>query len=149
MSVVFRTYCSQLPVDGRRHVRHPILRPGAPVPGDIVGRYQTALAAGDTEAAVRAFAPDGYLQEPVGPPAIHRGPDALRSFFAGCFDAGGGISMQPCTVTDDGLRCAVEYNCVRWGSHELPPQAGIAVHERNPDGLLSATRIYDDITPPT
>ncbi len=27
-SVVFRTYCSQWPVDGRRHVRAPILEPG-------------------------------------------------------------------------------------------------------------------------
>ena len=26
-SVVFRTYCSQRPVDGRRHLRPPILRP--------------------------------------------------------------------------------------------------------------------------
>ena len=31
-SVVFRTYCSQWPVDERRHVRPPILKPGAPTP---------------------------------------------------------------------------------------------------------------------
>jgi hypothetical protein len=30
-SVVFRTYCSQWPVDGRRPVRGPILEPGSPV----------------------------------------------------------------------------------------------------------------------
>ena len=28
LSVVFRTYCSQQPVDGRRHLRPPILEPG-------------------------------------------------------------------------------------------------------------------------
>ena len=32
-SVVFRTYCSQWPVDGRRHLRPPILKSGAAQPG--------------------------------------------------------------------------------------------------------------------
>jgi hypothetical protein len=41
--------------------------------------------------------------------------------------AKGGIQLEHCTVTDDGVRCAVEYNCVRWGFMELPPQAGVAV----------------------
>src|SRR4029450_1346531 len=45
-SVVFRTYCSQWPVDGRRHVRPPILKPGAAHPGDVIGRYQAALGGG-------------------------------------------------------------------------------------------------------
>src|SRR5580700_9693881 len=39
-SVVFRTYCSQSPVDGRRHIRSPILGPAAVRLGDVVGRYQ-------------------------------------------------------------------------------------------------------------
>ena len=51
-------------------------------------------------------------------------------------------------MTDDGVRCALEYNCVRWGSHDLPPQAGICVYERGPDGLLAAARVYDDIEAP-
>ena len=51
-------------------------------------------------------------------------------------------------MTDDGVRCALEYNCVRWGSHDLPPQAGIGVYERGPDGLLAAARVYDDIEAP-
>jgi hypothetical protein len=51
-------------------------------------------------------------------------------------------------VTDDGVRCAVEYNCVRWGDRDLPPQAGLAVYERRPDGLLAAVRVYDDIVLP-
>jgi NAD(P)-dependent dehydrogenase (short-subunit alcohol dehydrogenase family) len=41
-----------------------------------------------------------------------------------------------------------EYNCVRWGSHDLPPQAGLGVYERGPDGLLAAVRAYDDVAPP-
>jgi hypothetical protein len=51
-------------------------------------------------------------------------------------------------VTDDGVRCAVEFNWLRWGSHDLPPQAGIAVYERGQDGLLAAVRVYDDIETP-
>ena len=38
-SVVFRTYYSQYPVDGRRHLRPPILKPGATRPSDVVDRY--------------------------------------------------------------------------------------------------------------
>lgn len=147
-SVVFGTYCSQQPVDGRRHLRPPVLPPGADRPGDVVGRYRAALSDGDTEAVVRAFEPDGYLREPVGPPYTHRGAGALRSYFSRCFGEGGGLDVQECAVTDDGVRCAVEYNCLRWGSHDLPPQAGIGVYERGPDGLLAAARIYDDIQPP-
>jgi ketosteroid isomerase-like protein len=106
-SVVFRTYCSQWPVDGRRHVRSPILGPGAGRPGDVVGRYQAALNAGDVDAIVGTFAPDGYYREPIGPPLAHRGAAELRSFFTRCFSAGGGIGLQHCVVTDDGVRCAL------------------------------------------
>jgi SnoaL-like domain len=146
-SVIFRTYCSQWPVDGRRHTRPAFLAPGPARPGDVVARFQAALAAGDAGEIVRAFAPDGYYREPIGPHATHRGPEELRSFFTRRF-RDGGIGLQPCAVTDDGLRCALEYNCVRWGGHDLPPQAGLAVYERSPGGLLAAARVYDDIQPP-
>jgi hypothetical protein len=147
-SVVFRTYCSQWPVDRQRHIRPPILKPAHVHPGDVVGRYQAALDAGDAEAIVSTFAPDGYFREPIGPHYAHFGTPALRSFFTMCFSAGGGIGLQHCAVTDDGVRCALEYNCVRWGSHDLPPQAGIGVYERGPDGLLAAARVYDDVEAP-
>ena len=147
-SVVFRTYCSQWPVDGRRHLRSPVLKPGSALPDDVVGRYQAALEAGDAEAIVGTFESDGYFREPIGPHYAHRGAGELRSFFTMCFSAGGGIGLQHCAVTDDGVRCALEYNCVRWGSHDLPPQAGIGVYERGPDGLLAAARVYDDVEAP-
>jgi hypothetical protein len=148
LSVVFRTYCSQWPVDEQRHLRPPILKPGHDRPGDVVGRYHDGLAAGDTEAVVSTFEADAYFHPPFGPRYAHRGTAELRSFFTRCFSAGGGIGLQHCAVTDDGVRCALEYNCVRWGSHDLPPQAGIGVYERGPDGLLAAARVYDDIESP-
>ncbi len=148
-SVVFRTYCSQWPVAGHREIRPPILPAAALHPaGDVVGRYQAALAAGDTDAIVRTFSPDGYFREPIGFHQMHRGPSELRSFFTRVFSAGGGLGLQPCLMTDDGVRCAVEYNTVRWGRHDLPPQAGISVYERSPDGLLAAARVYEDVQPP-
>jgi hypothetical protein len=147
-SVVFRTYCSQWPVDGRRHLRPPILEPGHAHPGDVVGRYQAALEAGDTDAIVGTFEPEGYYRGPFGPWYTRRGASELRSFFTECFSAGGGVGLQHCAITDDGVRCGLEYNCVRWGSHDLPPQAGMAVYERGPDGLLAAVRVYDDIEEP-
>jgi hypothetical protein len=61
-------------VDGRSTVialrGPPILEPGAARPTDVVGRYHTALEAGDVEAVVNTFAPDGYYREPIGS-ALH------------------------------------------------------------------------------
>ena len=148
LSVVFRTYCSQRPVDGRRHVRPPILASGGADLQDVAGRFQAALRDGDVDAAVTSFSPDGYVRESSGPDPIHRGAAELRDYFVAQFSAGGGIGLQHRAVTDDGVRCALEYTCVRWGSHDLPPQAGLAVHERGTDGLLAAVRLYDDIEPP-
>ena len=147
-SVVFRTYCSRWPVDGRRYVRPPILNPHDLKPGDVVGRYLAALAAGDTEAAVNSFTPDGYLRESFGSRPTHTGTTELRSFFSRQFSAGGGIGLENCAMTDDGQRCALEYNYSSWGDRVLTPQAGLAVHERGSDGLLAAARIYDDLEPP-
>jgi ketosteroid isomerase-like protein len=148
VSVVFRTYCSQWPHDETRPVRPPVLPSGdTAVPG-VVRRYLAAVAAGDTEEVVAAFAPDGHFRGPFGPRYAHRGADELRSFFARCFSEGGGIGLEPCAVTDDGVRCALEYNYVRWGGRELPPQAGIGVYERGQDGLLAAVRVYDDVQAP-
>ena len=67
-SVVFRTYCSQWPLFGQHQVRAPILGPGSRHPGGVVGQYQAALEAGDADAVMQAFEPDGYFREPAGQP---------------------------------------------------------------------------------
>ena len=128
-------------------MRPPILAPGDINPTHVVSRYLAALEAGDADAIVQTFAPDGYVREATGPNSTHRGTADLRSFFTGQFTAGG-IGLQRCAVTDDGVRCALEYNCIRWGADDLPSQAGLAVYERGADGLLVAARIYDDVEAP-
>jgi ketosteroid isomerase-like protein len=147
-SVAFRTYCSQQPITGTHHLRAPVLAPGHDDPGGVVGRYLAALAAGDTDAALDAFAPQGYLREPDAPVYTHRGADQLRPYFARCFGDGGSVLLEQCATTDDGQRCALEHNCRRWGRRDLPPEAGLMVCERDDGGRLAAVRLYDDIDTP-
>ena len=49
---------------------------------------------GDTEAVVSTFAPNGYFRGPFGPDDAYHGTAELRSFYAKCFSAGGGIGLQ-------------------------------------------------------
>ena len=144
-----RVYHSMWPLTGEHAVRPPLLPadPGLHAEG-IVGDYQRALAEGDLRGIVSSFEPDGYAREPSGGAYLHRGAEALRQVYAHLFANGGGIPLEHCTLTDDGVRCAVEYNCVRWEVTEIPPHAGVAVYERGTSGLLSAARIYDDVNPP-
>ena len=100
-SMVFRTYCSQWPVDGRRHLRPPIHGPVTTAPADVVDRYHRALDDGDAEAIVRTFEADGYLRAFVGPGSAHRGYAELRSHFARVFSEGGDYERGP-----DGLLAA-------------------------------------------
>jgi hypothetical protein len=81
----------------------------------MVDRYQRALAAGDLNAMVEAFEPDGYACEPAGAEYRHQGREGLRSFYESQFSNGGGIPQEHCSIVDDGRICALEYNLSRWG----------------------------------
>jgi hypothetical protein len=144
-----RIYFSNWPLAGRHTHRPPLLQPDPQLrESAVVGDYQRALAAGDVDAIMAAYEPDGYAREPAGGQHVHRHLDSLRSFYELLFSNGGGIPLEHCAAIDDGRACALEYNVVRWGKTELAPQAGVAVYVRGPHGKLAAARIYDDTDPP-
>jgi limonene-1,2-epoxide hydrolase len=138
-SVIFRSYYR--PLDGSHEARPPILPPGDARPAGVVGWFVAALRSADVPGAVAAFAPDAYLSEPDG---LHRGTAGLTEFFTARF-AAGGVEIEECAITDDGVRCAFEFNRGQGGAR----QAAIAVFERGADGLLTAVRLYEDVVPST
>jgi len=140
-----RVYHSFWPLEGHHRVRPPLLPrdPAAHATG-AVADYQRALAAGDVDAIVATFEPDGYFREPSGEPWVHRGQTELRKFMTQILGAGG-VGIDHATVTDDGRICAIEFNAVRFGKRAMTPQAGLAIYERGPTGRLHAARIYDDV----
>jgi hypothetical protein len=144
-----RIYHSMWPVTGH-HVHRPPMLQRDPDLGtvDVVAEYQRALAAGDVHAILATFESDAYAREPTGGEYVHRGRDGLRAFYEWLFSNGGGIPLEHCALVDNGRTCALEYNIVRWGKTELPPEAGVAVYVRGQSGKLAAAHIYDDTDPP-
>jgi hypothetical protein len=143
-----RMYFSTWPLTGGHVHRPPLLQRDFDQPApDVVGAYLRALAAGDVDAIVAAFEPEGSMREPAGGAHVHRGTDGLRALYE-LFFSEGGIALEHCTVTDDGRACALEYNIVGWGRTELSPAAGLAVYVRGDSGMLAAARVYDDADPP-
>jgi hypothetical protein len=144
-----RVYHSLWPLTGEHRMRPPLLPEDPSLhAGGAPGDYQRALAEGALEGILATFEPDGYAREPSGAAYLYRGVEELRELYSHLFANGGGIGLEHCTLTDDGVRCAIEYNCVRWGLTDIPPQAGVAVYERGSSGRLVAARIYDDVEPP-
>jgi hypothetical protein len=144
-----RIYFSSWPLTGRHANRPPILQRDPKLrESDVVAEYQRALGAGDVDAIVAAFEPDGYAREPAGGQYVHTGSDGLRAFYERLFSNDGGIPLEHCALIDDNRACALEYNVVRWGKTKLPPQAGVAVYVRGQSGKLAAARVYDDVNPP-
>ena len=140
-----RVYHSLWPLFGEHRVR-PALLPPDPERrlSGAVADYQRALASGDVEAILSTFESDGYFREPAGAAYRHAGLERLREFMTQIL-AAGGITLEHCTVTDDGTACALEFNAVAFGPHALVPQAGVAVYERGATGRLYGARIYDDV----
>jgi hypothetical protein len=139
-----RIYFSNTPL-GRHANRPPVLQRDPDLRlSDIIGEYQRALAAGDVDAILATFEPDGFAREPVGTRHMHGSEDDLRRFYELLFSNGGGIALEYCAVIDDERVCALEYNVARWGETELAREAGFAAYVRGPRGKLAAARTYDD-----
>lgn len=140
-----RVYHSLWPLFGEHRVRPAILKadPERHLSG-AVADYQRALAVGDVDAIVNTFEPHGYFREPAGGEYVYQGTDQLREFMSQIL-APGGIALEHCTVTDDGIACAIEFNAVAFGPRPLVPQAGVAVYERGATGQLYGARVYDDV----
>ena len=144
-----RVYYSTWPLTGRSASRPPLLQPDTELrPPDVVAGHQHALVAGDIDAILAAFEPDGYAREPAGDQYLHRGPDRLREFYRRWLSNASGVSLEQCALTDGPHACALEYNVVRPGQAGLPPEAGLAVYVRGTSGKLAAARIYDAGDPP-
>jgi hypothetical protein len=145
-----RVYFGTWPLMRRHTDRPPLLQPDPDLqPPDVIGEYLRALAAGEVEAAVAAFEPDGYIREPAGDRYIHQGHQELTELYELFFSDGGGVVLDYCTLTDDGRACALEYNLVRWGQAPTAPEAGLALYVRGASGKLASVRIYDNADPPT
>jgi SnoaL-like protein len=143
-----RVYHSFWSLERAHRVRGRLLPPRDGVqPRSPFDAYQRALADGDVEGVLACYARDATVREPAGEPFLHRGLRGLRRLY-GTMLLNGGVPLEHARAVDDGVACALEYTVVRWGSTELPPQAGVAVYERNAEGLIRATRIYDDVDPP-
>ena len=121
-----RIYFSSQPLTGRRATRPPLLQadPGLPQSG-AVGAYLHAFATGNVAAIIAAFEPEGYLRDAEGHQHIHAAPEGLDAYYKRLFSTGGGIPLESCALVDDGRKCVLEYNMVRWGArgcrHTLGP----------------------------
>jgi hypothetical protein len=147
--VELRIYHSIWALTGRHIHRPPLLQRDPDLRAErVVAEYQRALAAGDVDAILATFEPDGYAREPAGREFVHRGRDALRAFYERWFSNGGGVALEQCALVHDGRACALEYNIVGWGKTALPPEAGVAVYIHGDSGKLAAARMYDDAGAP-
>ncbi len=144
-----RVYHSMWPLTRGHVVRKPLLAPdpNLTIP-DIVGDYQRALAAGNLEGILATYQDDAVVREPAGGPYVFAGKEAVRHIYTLQFADGAGIPLQHCTITDDGIACALEWNATKWGHTAIEPQPGIAVYQRGESGKLAFGRIYDDLAPP-
>jgi SnoaL-like domain len=147
--VELRIYHSIWALTGRHLHRPPLLQRDPDLRAEgVVAEYQRALAAGDVDAIMATFEPNGYAREPAGREFVHRGRDDLRAFYEWLFSNGGGIALEHCALVHDGRACALEYNVVGWGRTALDPAAGVAVYVQGGSDTLGAARIYDDVDPP-
>ena len=146
--IEIRVYYRTVDIDPQRSIRQPLLQwsPDAtPIEGTILHRYITALAAGDVEAVVACFEPDGTFQGG----GFYAGQAALREkFYPKLFELGGGATLEHCKLHDDGKTFVLEFNALIRGPLVNHPQSGVAIYERGDSGLIAHARVYDDTQNP-
>jgi len=140
-----RLYYTSGEPPGRPVGRPPLLQPDPALQEpEPVAAYVRGLTAGDVDAVVATFEPDGSVREPSGGQLVHRGPGGVRSYYERLFADTGGVELEACALVDDGRACALEYNLVPRGAPRPPPRAGACVFVRGRRGKLATVRLYDD-----
>jgi steroid delta-isomerase len=104
--------------------------------------YVAAVAAHDTEAIVKVFAPDATQEEPIG--SVPRvGHDDIRSFFAGSeglpFTVG---RIGPITVSGDVAAFQIR---IDFEGQAMPPMTSTDVVTFDQDGLIKSIVAIPDV----
>ena len=73
-------------------------------------------------------------------------PDEVSAFYASTLE-GGGVTLEPCALVDDGRAGALEHNVVRTGTSQPTSEAGITVFVRGEHDAPPAVRTYADRDP--
>jgi len=161
-----RIYYRRAWIDGQQHVR---LSTKENTVGEIgfnavIQRYQETLRSGDLDEMVAVFSPDGYLDGHgqsrdlslgLGM-GLYEGREDVRYCLKQMFDIEGhgdedeadsvsvGEFIDHRNVIDDGFTTILEFTIVRPNDPDAPEQAGVSAYELGDDGLLGASRIYDE-----
>ncbi len=109
----------------------------------VFQRYGEYMSRGDTAAILTLFAPDAYIEDPVGA-GRHSGHAALRAFYQGGFDAmGGPIEMElDGAVRVAGANAAAAY-IARTVNHTEPFRIEtLDVMTFNDEGLITSMLAY-------
>jgi hypothetical protein len=124
--VQVRIYHAIHPLTGRHDYRAPLLETDETIVlPEPIATVQGALARGDIDAILALFAEPADADAAIGELV--------------------GMALFPCTMTDDGARCAIEYNRVRQRDSDGTIRPGLVVFERAGPRTLRAARIYDDV----
>lgn len=106
---------------------------------NMMEQYAAAVSAGDVEAILSCYAPDGSCQVPVGGP-VHEGIDAVRAFYEGNELAETLVLTGPVRVAGrEAAAPMVARVCFEGVDYELDV-VDVAVFDD--DGLLTSLRAF-------
>jgi hypothetical protein len=161
-----RIYYRRAWIDDQQHVRQRILRPVQDHYefNETVQRYQDALRSGELDKMVSAFDENAYLDghgqsrelaDGLGM-GLYEGRDDVRYCLKQMFEIEGhgeeavddgpsvGEYLQHVNMFEDETTTVLEFVIIRPNDPFSPEQAGVAAYERAANGLLAASRIYDE-----